>query len=93
MSSVTQYTRDPYGNLTTLRLPATAGSDAGETSHNYYYLFDGLGSVIGLTDADGNLAASYTYDPDGNIAQEQGSDPTLAREIENPWRSLCGWLL
>ncbi len=91
VSSVTQYTRDPYGNLTTLRLPATAGSDAGETSHNYYYLFDGLGSVIGLTDAEGNLAATYTYDPDGNQLNSTQPGLSAAEQVENPWRYASGY--
>ena len=31
----------------------------------YYYLFDSLGSVIGLTDATGTLVESYRYSPYG----------------------------
>ena len=37
---------------------------------NYYYLFDGHGSVLGLTDGAGNLVSNflYRYDPYG-VAQ------------------------
>ena len=35
-------------------------------SSNYFYHFDGLGSVIALTDAFGLPAAAYAYDPWGN---------------------------
>jgi hypothetical protein len=30
---------------------------------NYFYHFDGLGSVVALTDAKGIPAAAYAYDP------------------------------
>ncbi len=49
----TYYTRTPSGHLVSER--TAAGS--------YYYLFDGLGSVVGLVDPLGNLAARYGYDP------------------------------
>jgi RHS repeat-associated protein len=35
----------------------------------YYYLFDSLGSVIGLTDATGILVESYRYSPYGQPLQ------------------------
>lgn len=49
----------------------------------YYYLFDGLGSVTGLTDGGGNLVATYSYDAFGNIIGETG-DETL--NAINPYR-------
>ncbi len=49
----------------------------------YYYLFDGLGSVTGLTDSGGNLVATYSYDAFGNILSETG-DATL--NAINPYR-------
>jgi len=33
----------------------------------HYYHFDGLGSVIGLSDSSGNLTEEYSYDIFGNI--------------------------
>ena len=35
-------------------------------SFNYFYHYDGLGSVIALTDASGRPSAAYAYDPWGN---------------------------
>lgn len=63
------YTRDPSGGL----VSTTRGSAT------YYYLFDGLGSVVGLTDTAGELVNEYRYTPYGLT--------TLEREtIANPWR-------
>ncbi len=33
---------------------------------NYYYMYDRLGSVVGLVDEEGNQVARYRYDPWGN---------------------------
>lgn len=52
------FTRDEQGGLIGAR--RTNASD-------YYYLFDGLGSVVGLVNESGNLMRSYNYDPFGNI--------------------------
>ena len=52
-------------------------------SGKYYYLFDGLGSVTGLTDSGGSLVATYKYDAFGNIISETG-DATL--NAINPYR-------
>ena len=49
----------------------------------YYYLFDGLGSVTGLTDTGGSLVSTYSYDAFGNILSETG-DATL--NAINPYR-------
>ncbi len=46
-------TRDPAGGVVGLRSGAARS----------YYLFDGLGSVVAVTDASGNVTNSYTYDP------------------------------
>ena len=39
----------------------------------YYYIYDGLGSVIGLTDQSGNEAVQYYYDPFGNTTTTNSS--------------------
>ena len=39
-----------------------------------WYLFDALGSTIGITDADGALVASKLYDAFGNVLAETGTD-------------------
>jgi RHS repeat-associated protein len=43
----------------------------------YYYLFDSLGSVIGLTDASGGLLEAYRYSPYGQ--------PLQASSVGNPY--------
>ena len=60
----TYYTRTPSGHLISQR---TAGG-------TYYYLFDGLGSVVGMVDASGNIVARYGYDPYGQQVQKRGRD-------------------
>ncbi len=45
----------------------------------YYYLYDHLGSVIALTDEEGNIVNEYEYDAWGNITKEIGN-------ILNPFR-------
>jgi RHS repeat-associated protein len=64
------YIRDPYGNLIAMH---TGGQ-------SYYYTTDKQGSVIALTDATQALAATYTYDPWGNITASTGALATT-----NPW--------
>ncbi|HEX2273999.1 MAG TPA: RHS repeat-associated core domain-containing protein [Acidimicrobiales bacterium] len=75
-SSNTYYTRDDRGNLVSQRLP----------SGTYYYLFDGLGSVVALTDVNGGVANRYLYDPYGNTipAGTTGS-------VANPWTFAVGF--
>ncbi len=48
----------------------------------YYYMYDRLGSVVGLSDGAGTLVARYRYDPWGNLLAAEGTNPT----IENPFR-------
>jgi len=45
----------------------------------YYYHFDGLGSVVALTDASQNVVAAYEYDAFGMITEAMEG-------IENPYR-------
>jgi RHS repeat-associated protein len=71
----TSFTRDTHGALTEERT----------SSGNYYYLFDGLISVVGLTDATGNLVATYSYDPYGQLMAGTGT-------VTNPWRFAGGYL-
>jgi len=66
-------------NPTMLDEPISIESAQGK----FYYLFDGLGSVTGLTDSGGSLVATYSYDAFGNIVSETG-DATL--NAINPYR-------
>jgi RHS repeat-associated protein len=40
---------------------------------NYFYHLDGLGSVIAITDSNGNVVQRYAYDAWGNLKQNSGS--------------------
>ena len=41
----------------------------------YYYLSDGLGSTMALTDADGDVVNTYEYDVFGAVRAQTGSQP------------------
>jgi RHS repeat-associated protein len=41
--------------------------------NNYFYHQDGLGSVVAITDASGNVVQRYGYDAWGNMKQNTGS--------------------
>ncbi len=75
-SGTTYYTRCSCakGTLVDERTPSGA----------YYYLFDGLGSIVGLTDSNGTLVSTYQYDPYGNLTSSTGS-------VANPWRFAAGY--
>ncbi|MGH3443218.1 MAG: RHS repeat-associated core domain-containing protein [Nitriliruptorales bacterium] len=71
------YTRDLNGGLLAARLPA----------QRLFYLHDGLGSVVAVTDVTGTTVAEYDYDPFGNTILETG--PQAAA---NPWRFTGAYL-
>jgi RHS repeat-associated protein len=74
------YVRDASGQLV-YQDAATA---------DFYYYFDGLGSVIGLIDATtGEKRARYSYDPFGDFATAEGVNGSLPA---NPWRWMGGYL-
>jgi RHS repeat-associated protein len=51
-----------------------------------YYLFDGLGSIVGMTDSTGSEVNAYGYDPFGNInASFEKSG------LNNPWKYAGGF--
>jgi RHS repeat-associated protein len=43
------------------------------SGNSYSYFTDGNGNVVDLTDAYGNSAAHYEYDPFGNLAAQTGT--------------------
>ena len=53
-------------------------------SDNYYYVKNATGDVVGIADSDGNIVASYTYDPWGKITSISGSNLEIANL--NPFR-------
>ncbi len=68
-SGTTAYTRDNQGTLVSERTP----------SGTYYYLFDGLGSTVALTDSTGAVKNTYSYDPYGTVTSSTGP-------VVNPYR-------
>jgi RHS repeat-associated protein len=74
-SGTTYYTRCSCGLLINERLPS-GGKD--------YYLFDGLGSVVGLTDSSGSEVNAYDYDPYGVILN------TASNPVANPFQYAGG---
>jgi RHS repeat-associated protein len=77
--TTTSYVSDPQGNLVAERI----GPD------EYYYAFDGIGSVVALIDATGTQRAAYTYDPYGGHATATGIN---GAPPPNPWRYAGGAL-
>jgi RHS repeat-associated protein len=67
--SISYFTNGPDGGLISERLPGGT----------YYYLYDGLGSVVALTDSSGNIVNQYKYDPYGNAI-------TATEQVSNPFR-------
>jgi RHS repeat-associated protein len=49
--------------------------DERTSSGTYNYLYDGNGSVIGLTNSQGQLVNQYAYDPYGNRTSSSGTAP------------------
>jgi RHS repeat-associated protein len=68
------YTRDPNGQLLSDR--TTAGT--------YNYIFDGLGSIVALTNSSGTVAKTYSYDPYGTVTAGSGT-------VDNPWQYASGY--
>ena len=69
-TGTTSFTRDNTGLLVGERLPG--GS-------RFYYLYDGLGSVAGLTDSTGAVVNTYSYEPYGKVASSTGTTANLWR--------------
>jgi len=71
----TYYARDNAGTL--------IGERIGGSS--YYYLFDGLGSVVAVTGSAGTALDTYTYDPYGQVT------PGGSNSVANPWQYTGGY--
>ncbi|GER88809.1 hypothetical protein KDW_29710 [Dictyobacter vulcani] len=50
----------------------------------YYYLFDGRGSIVRMTDSTGAVVNQYGYDP-------FGGDASRTIVVNNPWRYAGGY--
>jgi len=76
-SGTTHFVRCSCGMLNNERLPSGT---------RFYYLFDGLGSIVGMTSGvDGSKTNSYDYDPFGVMLNETQGKP-------NPWQYAGGYL-
>jgi len=62
----TYYVYDPSGGLI---------EEWTSSANRYFYLYDGLGSVVGLTDLSRTLVNTYRYDPYGNVVAQTGTTP------------------
>jgi len=60
-------TEDGQIDLEDVKALADSWLTDGNRSEDYYYHYDGLGSVIALTDSAGHLAESYAYDVYGRV--------------------------
>jgi len=69
-AGTTSITNGPDGELVSERVPGKG---------TYYYLFDGLGSVVGMTDSSGNVVNTYSYDPYGNSTSK-------SEQVPNPFQ-------
>ncbi len=77
-SGTTAYVRCSCGLLNDERTP---------DGKKYYYLFDGLGSIVVMTDGSGKEVNSYDYDPYGNMVNSVGQSG-----LNNPWKFAGGFL-
>lgn len=80
-TGTTYYVRTPSGQLVSEAVP-TSGNATGYA--NYYYLFDGVGSIVALTDSKGSVVNTYSYGPYGNVTAQTGTTP-------NPWLYASGY--
>jgi len=62
-----------------LENPASDGIDVADNNKAYYYHFDGLGSVVALSNSNGDSCQSYEYSVYGQVA---ASDPNF---LTNPY--------
>ncbi|HLJ32500.1 MAG TPA: hypothetical protein VKU38_02565, partial [Ktedonobacteraceae bacterium] len=77
-TGTTHFTRCSCGLLNNERIP---------NGSRYYYLFDGLGSIVGMTSDSGNKVNSYDYDAYGvmlNQVEKTG--------VNNPFKFAGGYL-
>jgi RHS repeat-associated protein len=77
MSGPTEFVRCSCGLLNNERTP---------DGKKYYYLFDGLGSIVGMTDSTGSEVNAYGYDPFGNINASYEKSG-----LNNPWKYAGGF--
>ncbi len=77
-SGTTHFVRCSCGLLNNERTP---------DGKKYYYLFDGLGSIVGMTASSGNEVNRYDDDPYGQVI-----NPQEQSGLNNPWKFAGGYL-
>ncbi len=77
-SGTTHFVRCSCGLLNNERTP---------DGKKYYYLFDGLGTIVGMTDSSGNEVNGYVYDPFGQIVSQKEQSG-----LNTPWKFAGGYL-
>src|SRR5579872_2866868 len=75
------FTYDDQGVPTSV----VVGSDPAN-GPRYYYVYDGHGDVVALTDSTGTVVASYSYDVWGNLTASSESFPNDPEGWTNPYR-------
>ena len=63
----------PSGDVTFVREPGGGLVSMRQDGQSYHYIFDGRGSVVGLTDSSGALVNTYIYEPYGRRAHATGT--------------------
>jgi RHS repeat-associated protein len=76
-SNTITWTRDPDGRVVSQARSIDSGT-------KYYYLYDGLGSIIGMVNSSGNVVNKYRYDAWGNLT-------TTTEAVPNPFRYAGGY--
>ncbi len=87
-SRVTQET-DAYGNVTAKNIYGNSLISRSTVDETQFYLYNGRGDVVELSNASSVTIAQYTYDAFGNLLRE-GNEPdsdTQENEgVDNPYR-------
>jgi RHS repeat-associated protein len=76
-SGTSYYTRDPQGELVSLRT---------QTGAEYFPAFDGVGSVTTLVDTTGAVATTWTYNAYGKITGSSGSTGATRFRFAGGWQ-------
>jgi len=91
-STATSFTTTADGDVLSERIPGGSAGCAlpGGQWCAYYYLHDGLGSIVKVLDSNGTVQNSYTYDPYGNASSVTENVPNPFRYIGALWDASTG---
>jgi YD repeat-containing protein len=61
-----------------------------------YYEYDGLGSVVGMTNQQGNQVTNYRYEAFGSMAEENGNQGNdlkwMGQHLDKGQQMASGWI-